>query len=115
MIKLYLNENIPVVVAHGLLLRGYDVITTHEVGNSGATDKQQLDFAIKSDRTIFTFNISDFSKLHLEYISIGKTHKGIILSNQMSVGTIIKAISKLLISKNAKDVENVVVWLSKFL
>ena len=115
MIKLYLNENVPVGIGQGLLLRGYDVITTYDAGNSGYTDRQQMDFATKESRAIFTFNICDFSNIHLEYINRGKRHKGIILSKHIQIGFIIKAISKLLISKTEKDIENNILWLSDFL
>lgn len=69
MIKLYFNENVPEGVAEGLILRGYDVITTRDAGNSGISDREQLNFAWRENRVLFTFNIGDFSKLHLEYIT----------------------------------------------
>lgn len=68
MLKLYLNENVPESVSKGLILRGYDVLTTKEAGNSGNSDIKQLEFAIKENRTLVTFNIKDFSKIHIEYL-----------------------------------------------
>lgn len=115
MIKLYLNENVPETIARELVLRGYGVVSTHSAGNSGLSDKEQLNFAIREGRILFTFNVKDFAKIHLEYATKGLNHKGIILSKQMPVGMVIKALIKIILSKTEKEIENNLIWLSEFL
>src|SRR4030042_5975647 len=96
MIKLYLDENVPESIAVALLLRGYNVITVKEAGRKGLSDIEQLKYASSENRLIFTFNIADFYKLHTEFIEAGIEHKGIILSRQLSIGVITKALLALL-------------------
>jgi hypothetical protein len=54
-------------------------LTTIEAGQSGATDPEQLAFAVKQGRTIYTFNVGDFAELHKQYLSQGINHLGIIV------------------------------------
>jgi predicted nuclease of predicted toxin-antitoxin system len=115
MIKLYLDENIPQTIAIGLRLRGYTVITTKEAHNSGKTDFEQLNYAIKEKLTFFTFNVSDFAQLHLECLAKGKKHKGIILSKQRPVGLIINSIIKIWLTKKEEEIENNIIWLSDYI
>ncbi len=77
MIKLYLDEDVHKKTATALRLKGYDVISAHEVHNQSLSDYQQLEYAISEQRAIFTFDVGDFSRLHEEYIKKGKDHFGI--------------------------------------
>ena len=54
MIRLHLDENVDHAVAQGLRLRGVDVTTTTDANLIGATDIEQLSFALGEDRVIFT-------------------------------------------------------------
>ena len=91
-IKFHLDENVSNVIALGLRRRGIDVTTTSEVGLMGATDSEQLTFALAQERVIFTQD-DDFLKLHQE----GITHAGIVYCRQRSrsLGEIITTLSLL--------------------
>ena len=45
MIKLYLDEDVHKNVATALRLKGYDVVSSHEVQKQSLSDHKQLDFA----------------------------------------------------------------------
>jgi predicted nuclease of predicted toxin-antitoxin system len=62
-IKFHLDENVSNAVAEGLRRRGIDVTTTPEQTLMGASDPEQLAFALKQQRVIFTQD-DDFLKLH---------------------------------------------------
>lgn len=115
MIELYLDENVPEAIAMGLRLRGYDVTTVRETDKKGLSDTEQLKFASSENRVIFTFNIADFYKIHSEFIEKGLEHCGIILSRQLSIGTIVKALSKLVSTMNYKKSRNNIIWLSDWI
>lgn len=115
MLKLYLNENVPEAISKGLILRGYDALTTRKAGNSGISDLNQLKFATKENRSLVSFNVKDFSKIHLEYMEKDLKHKGIILSKQLPVGVIMKGLIKIMLLKTQEEVENNIVWVSNFL
>ena len=52
-IKFHLNEHCDPAIAAGLRLQGVDVTTTPEAGLVGATDEQQVAFAMSAGRVIF--------------------------------------------------------------
>ncbi|GAN33238.1 MAG: hypothetical protein DYG83_02610 [Candidatus Brocadia sp. AMX2] len=112
MIKLYLDEDVPEAVAMSLRLRGYDVITVKETGKKGLADIEQLKYASLENRVIFTHNMADFYKIHSDFIKKGLDHNGIILSKQLPIGVIVKALLKLFSNLNYENVKNKIIWLS---
>src|SRR3990172_11493437 len=96
MIKLYLDEDVPEAIAKALRLRGYDVVTVKEAARRSMTDFDQLKYASSGNRVILTFNVADFCKIHSEFIAKGLNHIGIILSKQLPIGAIVKALLRLL-------------------
>lgn len=106
MIKLYLDEDVPEAVAMSLRLRGYEVLTVKETGKKGLTDIEQLKYASSQNRVIFTHNIADFNKIHSDFIKKGLDHSGIILSKQLPIGVIVKALLKLFANLNYEKVKN---------
>lgn len=113
-IKLYLDEDVPLAFTLALLNRGVDVITTQQVGNIGFSDTEQLAFAAKEQRTIFSHNRRDFISLHNEYLSLGKEHSGIIVSDQLPIGLLLKRFMKLWFSLNASEMKGRVEFLSSW-
>lgn len=77
MAKLYSNEIFPLPVVEELRRLGHDVVTTQEADNAGRAlpDREVLDYAIDSGRTVLTLNRKHFIRLHLERPS----HAGIIV------------------------------------
>ena len=114
MIKLYLDEDVPEAVARGLRLRGYDVATVREAGRKGLSDIEQLKYASSEDRVIVTFNVADFYEMHSKLAKEGFNHAGIILSKQLPIGVIVKALLRLLSDLKHEKVRNSIVWLSKW-
>ena len=72
-IRFHMDENVMSAIAVGLRRRGIDVTTTKDAGLLGATDSQQLDFARREGRVIFTQD-ADF----LVIASNTREHPGIV-------------------------------------
>ena len=72
--KLHLNENLSPRLASELRKYGFDVVATQETELLSAPDHIQLAHAASEQRAILTFNISDFSILHEQYMAEGKEH-----------------------------------------
>ena len=53
-IKFHLDENVSNAIAEGLRRRGIDVTTTPEMSLIGASDEEQVAFAVREQRVIFT-------------------------------------------------------------
>jgi predicted nuclease of predicted toxin-antitoxin system len=82
-LRLYLDRHIISRLAMDLRSKGYDVLTTEEARKDTATDEEQLDFATSENRAILTFNIRDFAPLHADRQAAGRSHGGIIVSQQL--------------------------------
>ena len=111
MIKLYLDEDVHKKIASALRLKGYDVISAHEVQKKSLPDYQQLEYAVAQQRAIFTFNTGDFNRLNKEYIKNGKNHFGIVLSKQIPIGETIKRLTKFLFDHSKEEIKNNIFWL----
>ena len=68
---------VPPTVASGLHRRAVDVLTTQEAGQVGASDEEQLAFAIRERRAIFTMD-EDF----LEMAAQNHEHHGVVFLAQ---------------------------------
>ncbi len=113
-IKVYLDEDVPLGFAQALSNRGVDVLTTQQVENGGNSDPEQLVYTTEGGRTIFTHNKKDFILLNNDYLSFGEKHCGIILSDQLPIGVLLKRFMNLWFVLNAKDMETRLEFLSSW-
>jgi len=66
LIRLYLDEDVHVLVADLLQAKGFDVITARDAGQLQATDAEQLAYAITHGRTLVTHNRTDARRVGAE-------------------------------------------------
>lgn len=106
-IKLYLDEDtISRSVVRALRARNIDVLTAPEAERMGVSDTEQIGICYFARTNIFTFNTRDQVQLHTEYLAKGREHAGIIVSDQLQVGVILRRLLKLLAARPAKDMRN---------
>jgi predicted nuclease of predicted toxin-antitoxin system len=115
MIKLYLDEDVPEAIAHALRLRGYDALTVKEAGRKGDSDIEQLHYAFLEGRVLLSHNVADFCRIHADFITREDEHNGIILSKQLPIGIIVKALLQLLAELRQHALRNNVIWLSDWM
>lgn len=113
-IRLYLDEDVHKRVSTALRLRGFDVISAHELGRWGFSDEEQLIHAAVEGRALFTFNTSDYLFLHLNWLKSGQEHAGIIVSDQLPIGETIRRLLNLLNRVAADETRNEILWLQAF-
>ncbi|MFO1470055.1 MAG: DUF5615 family PIN-like protein [Turneriella sp.] len=111
MIRLYLDEDVHKQVALALRVRGYDVVSVHELEKWNLSDEEQLAFAVSNNRAIFTFNRGDFAKLHEQWLSEGRDHACIITSKQLNLSETIHKLNKFLFSRKSDEIKNQLIWL----
>jgi predicted nuclease of predicted toxin-antitoxin system len=77
MLSFYSNENFPLAMVELMRSVGYDVLTSHEAGNSNQRipDGQVLEYASRSNRIVITENRQDFIDLHYSKVF----HCGIVI------------------------------------
>jgi predicted nuclease of predicted toxin-antitoxin system len=71
-VRFHADENVSEAVAQGLLRRGFDITTTNEVGLRGATDEEQLAYALRESRVMISHD-ADMLRL----ASAGTPHAGL--------------------------------------
>ena len=114
-IRLYLDEDtISRALITALRARNADVLTAQEASNMGISDEAQLAYAVAKQRVLFTFNTRDLVQLHTRYIAQQHEHTGIIVSDQLQIGVILRRILKLLDARTATDMRNRLEFLSSW-
>lgn len=114
-IRLYLDEDtINRSLVNALRARHVDVLTAHEANMLGASDGEQLAYAVAQGRVILTFNVRDYVQLHTEYLNQGKSHAGIVVADQLPVGVTLRRLLTLLDGKTAEEMNSWLEFLSNW-
>lgn len=68
----------------------------------------QMDYATSLERVLYSFNKGDFYRLHIKYLTEGKSHAGIILASQQrySIGDQMRQLLQLISIKSAAQMQN---------
>lgn len=111
-VSLYLDEHIQISLAEALRLRGVDVLTTQEADNMGLNDYDQLNYAQWKGRVLLSYNKGDFARIHYEFMKDNKAHAGIVLSDQLPVGQILKRLMRLYFAVSKEEMKNRLEYLS---
>jgi predicted nuclease of predicted toxin-antitoxin system len=116
-IKIHLDEDAD---AHALLnalrQRGLDVTSSRERGLAAHSDEEQLEWATKHGRVIYTYNAADFCRLHSAVLSQGRHHPGIIIGDQqtVSVGEEVRRLLRIGEARTAAEIEDKLEFLSNW-
>lgn len=110
-VKLYMDEDILIGVELALKSRGYDVVSTREMDNLGATDIRQLEFAVSVGRCIVTRNVKDFVSLVKNYTKQQREHFGIIFTRKVNVGVLVHSLAVFIDSKSSDEIRNQIWWI----
>ncbi len=116
-LRLYFDRHIMARLAVDLRARGYDIRTTEEAAMDTASDEDQLAFATGEGRAILTYNIRDFAPLHEQWQSTGRSHAGIVVSQQMGrrqYGPLLQRMLRLLNHFSAVEMIGNLVHLEQF-
>jgi len=114
-IQLYLDED---SMRHSLVLalraRGVDVLTAFEAGMIHRDDMEHVEYASARGRVVYTANPVDFTRIHAEYMSQGKSHAGMIVVPQQrySWGEQARRLLKLITNRSAEEMKNRIEFLS---
>ncbi len=84
-------------LASALRSRGVEVVTALDAGLIGKPDEGHLAFATEHGCVLYTFNVSDFYRLHRQWTSATREHAGMILAAQQrfSIGDQLRRILRL--------------------
>jgi hypothetical protein len=79
-LRVYLDEDVDVLLAPLLAAHGIDCLTTVAAGNLSRTDEEQLTFAFQETRLLITHNHTDFENLATAWWGRQRDYAGIILA-----------------------------------
>ena len=116
-ICLYLDEDsMNHSLEAALRSQGVDVLTALQAGMIKASDEEQLEYAAAAGRAIYSFNVGDFYQLHGEFLAGGRSHRGIILSQQQqfSIGEQMRRLLNLIAALTADEMVNRVEFLGEW-
>jgi predicted nuclease of predicted toxin-antitoxin system len=116
-IELYFDEdNLKRALIRGLRLHSVELTTAQEQGMRSATDAEQLAFAARAGRALVTSNVAHFARLHVEYLSTGRHHAGIIVIRQqrMRLGEQLRRLLLLVHTKSAAEMIDALEYLSQW-
>ena len=96
--------------------RGVTVVTALDAGLTGQSDEEQLAFATDRGCVLYTFNVSDFYRLHAQWVGAGREHSGMILAPQQrfSVGEQLRRILRLCAATTTESMRNQVEFLGNW-
>jgi uncharacterized protein with PIN domain len=106
LIKLYVDADITPKLARALRAQGYDAISAHETGNAEASDVEHMAFAAAEQRALLTCNARDFTPLFEDYWFAGREHSGVIVSEQLEFGEMLRRTIALLERITAAEMRN---------
>ena len=105
-VRLYVDADITPKLAHALRSRGHDAISAHEVGNAEVSDAEHMAFAASQGRTLLTCNAQDFTPLFEDYWFAGTEHSGVVVSEQLELGEMLRRVTAFLDTLTADEMRN---------
>ncbi len=116
-VRIYIDEDaMDSDLVAALRSRGVIVITALDAGLGETSDAEHLAFAAENGCVLYSFNASDFYRLHTEWTAAGREHAGIILGPQQrfSVGEQLRRILHLRTAISAEGMRNQAEFLSNW-
>ncbi len=113
-ITLYTDADVGPDLAKQLRERGFDAVSALELGRYQLSDQEQINYAVSEKRAILTFNVKHFTPLFEEYCNTGKEHYGVIVSDQIAFGELLRRTLNLLNTVTADEMKNNIKYLGEF-
>ncbi len=105
-IALYTDADVHGGLAAQIRRRGFDAISAYEAGNAALDNDDQLEYAASQRRAVLTCNAKHFEPLFVGWWQAGRKHCGVIVSEQMPIGEMLRRVLRLLNTVSADEMEN---------
>lgn len=110
-IKLYLDEDVHVLVAELVKAKGFIIRTARDENQLQKSDQEQLKYAGRLKSTLVTHNRVDFELLVQQYFRENKEHYGVIFAVRHSPHEIARRLLIILNNVTADEMKNQVRYL----
>ena len=105
-IEFYLDEDVSALIGDLIRARGFAITTTHEAGQRGKSDAEQLIYAVGRRATLVTHNRTDFELLARDYFNSGRKHHGIVIAVRRPAHEIARRLLVILNHVTADEIED---------
>ena len=105
-LRLYVDADITPKLARLLRAAGYDAVSAHEVGTAEAADEEHMAFAATQRRTLLTCTAQDLTPINEDYWFAGSAHSGVVVSEQLELGEMVRRVMALLDTATAEEMQN---------
>ena len=113
-IDLYLDADVYPDLVAPLRDEGFDVISALDIGHDVWDDEKQLAYAAENRRAILTFNAKHFVPLATKWHNEKRDHYGIIVSEQLDIGEVLRRLLRLLDRLTKDEMKSELRYLSDF-
>jgi len=112
--RFFTDEDVYRAIAEKLREAGYDAVSTPDADRLGEHDESQLKWASHENRTLITFNVADFARLHHEWMDASRHHAGIVVSSQRPIGHVTRRLLNLANTLDADEMQDRLEFLSNW-
>ena len=108
-LRLYFDEDsMDQALIRALKVRGVDVETAWTAAMLRRSDLEQLSYATREERVLYSFNVGDFCRLHTRLLAEGNGHAGLILAQQgrFSVGDQLRRLLRIVATLAPEEIRN---------
>jgi len=105
-VRVYLDEDVSVLIAKLLQSRGYEALTAKDAGRVSRSDAEQLQFASDIGMAILTHNRRHFDLLAKQWLEENRSHAGIIIAVRRKPHELARRLLILLDSVTADEMNN---------
>jgi hypothetical protein len=112
--RVFTDEDMQGAIAGLLRAAGFDALATPEANRLGESDPSQLLWATQEGRVLTTYNVSDFARLHSEWVTQGLHHAGIVVSRQRPIGDAFRRLLHLAQTLSAEEMHDRLEYLSNW-
>jgi hypothetical protein len=111
-LRLFTDEDVYGAIAPALRRAGIDAVSAPESGRLRESDESHLLWALNEGRTMATFNVAHFAKLHFAWLRGGRHHAGIVVSSQRPIGDVLRRLLHLANAREADELRDRLEFLS---
>lgn len=111
-LRLLLDEDVWPGLAIALRQAGIDALSVHEVGRTGFSDVEQMEFAVTEKRAILSHNAVDFVPLAMRYFWARQQHFGVMIIAHGEKGALVHALLGFLQTMVPEDLDETIRFVS---
>jgi hypothetical protein len=109
-ISIYCDEDVDILIKPLLEAKGFKVLTTLDEKMLGASDLQQMDYAVKRECVFLTHNRAHFEELYTGRVAKGLQHPGAVIAIRRNVYELARRVSSVFSDYTKESIKNQILY-----